>query len=48
MRDIDFEPNGQTGMIVGQNGLVMRSTDSGKKWEKVLPKPKVAKADTGH
>ncbi len=48
MRDVDFEPSGRTGMIVGQRGLVMRSTDGGAEWTKVLPKPKVAKADTGH
>ena len=48
MRDVAFDPSGRVGMIVGQRGLVMRSTDGGAHWEKILPKPKVAAASTGH
>ena len=48
MRDLRFDPSGEVGTIVGQRGLVMRSDDAGSTWTKVLPKPKVASADTGH
>ncbi len=39
MRDIDFAPNGTTGLIVGQGGRVLRSTDAGHVWKQVLPPP---------
>jgi photosystem II stability/assembly factor-like uncharacterized protein len=48
MRDVAFDPTGRVGMIVGQRGLVMRSTDGGARWEKILPKPKVASASSAH
>ena len=37
MRNIDFDPKGETGMIVGQAGLVLRSNDGGVSWTQVLP-----------
>ena len=37
MRDVDFDPTGQIGFIVGQTGQILRSTDAGYKWERVLP-----------
>jgi photosystem II stability/assembly factor-like uncharacterized protein len=38
MRDIAFEHNQQVGFIVGQQGMVLRSRDSGRSWARVLPK----------
>lgn len=37
MRDVAFEHNERVGLIVGQQGLVLRSEDGGKKWSQVLP-----------
>lgn len=41
MRDIDFDPNGEVGFIVGQAGRILKSVDAGYIWEQVLP-PKSA------
>jgi photosystem II stability/assembly factor-like uncharacterized protein len=38
MRDLGFEHNEQVGFIVGQQGTVLRSGDSGRTWTRVLPK----------
>ena len=40
MRDVGFEPDGNVGYVVGQTGMVLRSTDAGKNWVQVLPPPK--------
>jgi photosystem II stability/assembly factor-like uncharacterized protein len=37
MRDIQFDPDGRVGYIVGQRGKVLRSNDSGQSWRQVLP-----------
>ncbi len=37
MRDIDFDPSGQVGFIVGQTGRILRSNDAGFQWQQVLP-----------
>ncbi len=37
MRDVDFDPSGQVGFIVGQTGQILRSEDAGSMWRKVLP-----------
>ena len=37
MRDLDFEHRQRVGFIVGQQGMVLRSRDGGKRWEQVLP-----------
>ena len=37
MRDVDFEPDGRIGYIVGQSGQILRSTDAGHRWTQVLP-----------
>jgi photosystem II stability/assembly factor-like uncharacterized protein len=37
MRDVAFEHNQRVGLIVGQQGLVLRSQDGGKNWSKILP-----------
>jgi photosystem II stability/assembly factor-like uncharacterized protein len=39
MRDIGFDPQRLTGLIVGQQGKIIRSKDGGKTWTKVLPPP---------
>ena len=39
MRDIDFDPSGEVGFIVGQTGQILRSDDAGYRWEQVLPPP---------
>jgi photosystem II stability/assembly factor-like uncharacterized protein len=39
MRDIQFDPDHRIGYIVGQRGTVLRSADSGKTWEQMLPPP---------
>jgi photosystem II stability/assembly factor-like uncharacterized protein len=36
-RDVSFEHEGQVGFMVGQKGTILRSTDAGGTWEKVLP-----------
>ena len=37
MRDLDFDRSGKVGMIVGQNGMILRSEDGGESWSQVLP-----------
>ena len=37
MRDLGFEHKQRVGFIVGQQGMVLRTKDGGKKWTKVLP-----------
>jgi photosystem II stability/assembly factor-like uncharacterized protein len=37
MRDIAFDSQRLTGLIVGQQGKIMRSKDAGKTWTQVLP-----------
>lgn len=37
MRDINFDPDHRVGYIVGQRGTVLRSPDSGRSWQQVLP-----------
>jgi photosystem II stability/assembly factor-like uncharacterized protein len=37
MRDVQFDPDGRVGYIVGQRGKVLRSDDSGQSWRQVLP-----------
>ena len=37
MRDIDFERENRLGLIVGQEGMVLRSKDAGASWTRVLP-----------
>jgi len=39
MRDIDFDPSGEVGFIVGQTGRILRSDDAGYRWKRVLPPP---------
>ncbi len=44
MRDIGFDPQRLTGLIVGQQGKIMRSKDGGKSWTQVLPPPEADSA----
>jgi len=37
MRDLDFEREQRLGLIVGQEGMVLRSRDRGATWSRVLP-----------
>ncbi len=37
MRDVDFESEQRLGLIVGQEGLILRSRDRGRTWSQVLP-----------
>jgi photosystem II stability/assembly factor-like uncharacterized protein len=37
MRDVAFEHKQRVGMIVGQQGMVLRTTDGGRSWQQVLP-----------
>ena len=37
MRDIGFDQDGKLGLIVGQEGQILRSTDAGFSWTRVLP-----------
>ncbi len=37
MRDVDFEREQRLGMIVGQEGMILRSQDRGRTWSQVLP-----------
>ena len=40
MRDLRFAPDRiETGFIVGQEGMVLRTKDSGESWLQVLPPP---------
>jgi photosystem II stability/assembly factor-like uncharacterized protein len=39
MRDMDFEHNRNVGFVVGQEGMVLRTTDGGRRWARVLPPP---------
>jgi photosystem II stability/assembly factor-like uncharacterized protein len=43
MRDLDFDPSGKVGLVVGQAGRILRSGNSGIEWVSVLPP--AAKAD---
>jgi photosystem II stability/assembly factor-like uncharacterized protein len=43
MRDVAFAPDGKTGWIVGQTGMVLRSEDGGDSWTQVLPPPEQRK-----
>lgn len=45
MRDIAFDPSGRVGFIVGQRGQILRSTDAGFEWRRVLSRDKVADSD---
>lgn len=44
MRDVAFDSQRLTGLIVGQEGKILRSKDGGKSWTRVLPPPEL---DTG-
>jgi len=37
MRDLDFAADQKTGLIVGQQGIVLRTEDGGRSWKQVLP-----------
>ena len=37
MRDLGFDSTSDVGFIVGQEGLVLRTDDGGKRWTQVLP-----------
>ena len=39
MRDVGFNQSGHVGFIVGQTGEILRSTDNGIRWKRVLPPP---------
>lgn len=39
MRDVDFARSGKVGFIVGQTGQILRSSNAGIGWERVLPPP---------
>lgn len=39
VRDVAFERKGRVGFMVGQTGQILRSTDAGFQWERVLPPP---------
>ena len=47
MRDVDFDPSGKVGFIVGQTGRILRSDDAGFKWEQVLPPEQVPDGSEG-
>jgi photosystem II stability/assembly factor-like uncharacterized protein len=42
MRDLHFAPDEKLGLIVGQQGLILRSDDAGASWSRVLPPEKKA------
>ena len=44
MRDIAFDPQRLLGLIVGQQGKIMRSQDGAKTWSQVLPPPEADSA----
>jgi hypothetical protein len=44
MRDIAFSPDRSTGYIVGQGGMVLRTSDDGATWAQVLPEVTTAAA----
>jgi photosystem II stability/assembly factor-like uncharacterized protein len=37
MRDMDFDPTGTVGLIVGQSGHILRSENAGYEWVSILP-----------
>lgn len=37
MRDMDFDPSGKVGLVVGQAGRILRSGNAGIEWVSVLP-----------
>ncbi|MCH2188187.1 YCF48-related protein [Myxococcota bacterium] len=37
MRDVDFDPEGRVGYIVGQSGRILKTDDGGSGWRQVLP-----------
>jgi len=37
MRDMDFDPSGRVGLVVGQAGRILRSGNAGREWLSVLP-----------
>ena len=37
VRDVGFEEKGRVGFMVGQTGQILRSTDAGFQWKRVLP-----------
>ena len=37
MRDMDFDPTGSVGLIVGQSGRILRSENAGYEWVSILP-----------
>lgn len=37
MRDMDFDPSGKVGLVVGQAGRILRSGNAGLDWVSVLP-----------
>jgi photosystem II stability/assembly factor-like uncharacterized protein len=37
LRDVDFDKEGRLGLIVGQEGQILRSGDAGYSWTQVLP-----------
>ena len=41
MRDVDFERESDVGYIVGQQGMILRSTDGGRSWSQVLPSEEI-------
>lgn len=48
MRDINYAPGRQVGFIVGQQGLVLRTSDGGVSWSQVLPKETRNGVPEGH
>ena len=41
MRDVDFDRESDVGYIVGQQGMILRSTDGGRSWAQVLPSEEI-------
>ena len=37
MRNVAFAPDGEEGFIVGQGGMILKTTDAGTNWEQILP-----------
>jgi photosystem II stability/assembly factor-like uncharacterized protein len=42
MRDLAFEPHRRVGYVVGQQGLILRTTDGGQSFVPVLPPREIA------